>query len=283
MAILANRVKIKNNLVELSKFTLFSIKKFFSLILLAISCYLLYFPAPAALTSNLLNFTGKFLSFGSVIYQKSIEEPKKLYQKIIRLKDLEEENIKLKTQLNSLQNIQRISMNTHLENLALKEILNFAKEANHNFITAKILGASINPFSSSLIIQAGSANGVKINDIVRGKKGLVGRISHVGPHYSTVMLVNDHNSRVPVITGNSKIRGVLAKQGNSLKIIYLDNHHNAKNGEVVYTSGDGKIYSKGIAVATIQNVNNEEALVQTIENFDELEYVMVTVNFEIVN
>ena len=89
------------------------------------------------------------------------------------------------------------------------------------------------------------------------------------------MLVNDHNSRIPAITGNSKVRGILTKQDNHLKLIYLKDGHDAANGEVIYTSGDGKIYPKGVAVAVISNITNEGAFAQNIENFDDLEYAIV--------
>ena len=275
MAILANRVKIRNNLVELSKFAIYSIRKFFVLMLVVTSCYLLYFSTPRLLVNGLLEATGRLLSVGTLIYQESIQTSKWMYGKLSYFKDLETENLRLKLKLSSLEGTRRLALRAQSENLALKKILNVTKEVTYNFITAKIIGTSINPFANSVMIQAGTKDGINVNNIVRGKAGLIGRIIEVSTNYATVMLINDHNSRIPVVTSNSKIRGILARQGDHLKMIYLENNHNAKNGEIIYTSGDGKIYPKGVAVATIENITNEGAFVQSIENFNDLEFAVV--------
>ena len=275
MAILANRVKIRNNLIELSKFALFSIRKFFVIILVLVSCYLLYFSTPRVVANALLESTGRFLSAGALIYQESIQTLKWAHGRLSYFKDLEAENLRLKLELASLDNTKQLAVRTQSENMELKKLLNVTQNISYDFVTAKIISTAISPFASSAIIQAGTNDGTNINNIVRGKTGLIGRISEVSANYATVMLVNDHNSRIPVITSNSKVRGILTKQGNHLKLIYLKNNHDATNGEVIYTSGDGKLYPKGIAVAVISKITNEGAFVQSIENFNDLEYAVV--------
>jgi rod shape-determining protein MreC len=275
VAILANRVKIRNNLIELSKFALFSIRKFFVIILVLVSCYLLYFSTPRVVANALLESTGRFLSAGALIYQESIQTLKCAHGRLSYFKDLEAENLRLKLELASLDNTKQLAVRTQSENMELKKLLNVTQNISYDFVTAKIISTAISPFASSAIIQAGTNDGININNIVRGKTGLIGRISEVSANYATVMLVNDHNSRIPVITSNSKVRGILTKQGNHLKLIYLKDDHDAANGEVIYTSGDGKLYPKGIAVAVISNITNEGAFVQSIENFNDLEYAVV--------
>ena len=275
MAILANRVKIRNNLVELGKFAFFSIRKFFVFILMLAACYLLYFSSPHPLANGLLEISGRYLSAGSLIYKESIQTAKWIYGRLSYFKDLEAEILRLKLELATLESTKQLALITHSENQALKKILNVTQEVKYDFVTAKIVGTAISPFASSAIIQAGAKDGVKINNIVRGKAGLIGRISGISTNYSTVMLINDHNSRIPVITGTSKVRGILAKQGDHLKIMYLKENHTATDGEVIYTSGDGKIFPKGIAVATVEQITNEGAFVKAIENFNDIEFAVV--------
>jgi len=275
VAILANRVKIRNNLVELGKFTSFSIRKFFVFILMLAACYLSYFSSPRPLANGLLEISGRYLSAGSLIYKESIQTVKWIYGRLSYFKDLEAEILRLKLELAALESTKQFALLTHSENQALKKILNVTQEVKYDFITAKIVGTAISPFSSSAIIQAGAKDGVKVNDIVKGKAGLIGRISGISTNYSTVMLINDHNSRIPVITGTSKVRGILAKQGDHLKIMYLKENHTATDGEVIYTSGDGKIFPKGIAVATVEQITNEGAFVKAIENFNDIEFAVV--------
>jgi len=275
VAILANRVKIKSNLVELGKFIIALIKKFLAIILISLACYLMYFSTPRPLAQIFLETTGKFLSIGTSIYQESLDASKWLYGRLSYFKNLESENLRLKRELASLENIKQLDADIQLENSELRKIFNVTKAMKSDFVTAKIVGMAITPFASSATIQAGTKDGININDVVRGKYGLVGRISEVSDHYSTITLNNDHNSRIPVITSDSKIKGILAKQGDNLKMIYLPEKHNIAVGELVYTSGDGKIYPKGIATAVITNITNEGAFLKGLENFNDLEFAVI--------
>lgn len=275
MAILANRVKVKNSLVELSKFILFSIRKFFIVILITASCYLLYFSAPKQLAHGLLEATGRTLSIGSLIYKESISTAQSIYRRLSYFKDLEAENLKLRLEIAALEETKQNILVTQSENRELRQLLNVTPEIALNSITAKVVGMSISPFANSAILQAGSKDGVKLNDIVRGKFGLIGRISEVSSNYSTVMLIHDHNSRIPVITSNSRARGILAKQDDNFKILHLKENHNITVGEIVYTSGDGKIYPKGLAVAKIKKVTSKGVFVEISEKYEKMEFVVI--------
>jgi rod shape-determining protein MreC len=274
VAILANRVKIRNNLIELSKFTIFSIRKFFTLILILIACYLLYFSSPYV-SRTLLEVTGRVLSAGSLVYQETIQISKRVYGRLSYFKNLEAENLRLKMELASLEAVKQQVAQEHLENVELKKILNVTQEIKYDFITAKVIGTALTPFSNSATIRAGEKDGVAVNDIVRGRDGLIGRVVEVSDNYSTVMLFSDHNSRIPVITENSKNRGILTRQGEHLRIIYLQENHNMQIGERVYTSGDGQIYPRGIAVATIKSLANDSAVVESIENIENTDFVVI--------
>ena len=275
MAILANRVKVKNSLIEWSKFIFFSVRKLFVIILITISCYVLYFSAPQQVANSLMETIGRTLSMGAIIYKESISTAKWMYGRLSYFKDLEAENLKLKLEIAALKDVKQNMLITQSENRALRELLNATPEILRNSITTKVVGMSISPFAHFATIQAGSRDGVKLNDVVRGKKGLVGRVSEVSPNYSTVMLIHDHNSRIPVITGDSRTRGILARQGDNLKILHLKENHNVAVGELVYTSGDGKIYPKGLIVARIKRITSKGAFVEISENYEEIEFVII--------
>ena len=222
MAILENRVRTKNNLIELSKFTLFFIKKSLVSTLILLSCFLLYFSYPKHIATLALDSIGKTLSLGTIVYEQSINSLKSLYSMASYFQDLEAENLKLRFEIASLSRTQELASSLKAENTALKEMLNVPAAIETKFVTAKIVGTMISPFTNYAIIQAGEKENVKLNDVIRGNKGLIGRVTEVGNNYSTIMLINDHNSRIPVITENTKTRGILTKQDNNLKIILRD-------------------------------------------------------------
>lgn len=275
MAILDNRVKIKSNLVELGKFITFSLKKFFILILLLTSYYFLYFSPPKVLSNGVSEIAGDFLSIGNFFYTKITGSSQWVRSRLSYFQDLETENLELKRQLIELKKKEQASSDAKLENIEFRKILQVIPDIKYNFVTAKVIGISITPFSSSATIQAGEKHNVKLDDIVRSKDGLIGKISSVSPNYSTVMLINDHNSRIPVITEDSKVKGILSKQGEHLTMMYLKENHTAKSGEIIHTSGDGKIYPKGIEVGKIEKITNEGAFVKTLENFNDIDFVII--------
>lgn len=276
MAILENRVRTKNNLIELSKFTLFFIKKSLVSTLILLSCFLLYFSYPKHIATLALDSIGKTLSLGTIVYEQSINSLKSLYSMASYFQDLEAENLKLRFEIASLSRTQELASSLKAENTALKEMLNVPAAIETKFVTAKIVGTMISPFTNYAIIQAGEKENVKLNDVIRGNKGLIGRVTEVGNNYSTIMLINDHNSRIPVITENTKTRGILTKQDNNLKIIYLPENHDAQPGEAILTSGDGKIFPRGIPVATITRVTEKEAFVEMLDDLNKIDFVIVT-------
>ncbi|GAB4162310.1 MAG: hypothetical protein Tsb006_0370 [Rickettsiaceae bacterium] len=248
--------------------------------LILVSCYLLYFSYPKLIANIVLETVGRTLSAGTLIYSGASNVVKSTYARFSYFQNLEAENLRLKLEVESLLKVKASQASLRTENIILKEMLNVPKELDKTFVTAKVVSTSVSPFASSLIIRSGEKEGVKVNDIVRGAKGLIGRITEVSRHYSTVMLVNDHNSRIPVVAGDSRVRGILAKQADSLKMIYLNEDHNIQVGETIYTSGDGKIFAKGVPVATVLKVTDKEVFVETVENFSDFDFVIVESAFD---
>lgn len=278
MAILANRVKIKSESSELGKFVFFYLRKIFTTMLVFVCCVMLYFSHYFGLTATLLDYTGKVMSLGNIIYGESVNSIKSAYSMIYYFRDLQTENLKLKLQIAELIKEKDGITLLKNENSSLRNLLNIPKEPDSKFVTARIVSTAINPFSNSAIIQAGQKEGLKVDDIVLGPKGLIGRIVEVGTQYSSIILVSDHNSRIPVMTEDPKVRGILTKQDIELKIIYLKEGYELKVGEIVYTSGDGKLFPRGIPIATVINVRDKEAVVAPLDNINEIDFVMVLTN-----
>ena len=274
MALIENRIRTKNHFIELTRFTLFLLKKFCIVFLLCGSSYLLYFPIKTISKSS-LEVYGTLLSTGSLIVDNLIENVELLYNRLSYFRNLEAENIKLKLQLARMTDLEKTAINVLSENNELRKLLKVTDRAESNYITSRLVGANITPLSSSAVIEAGENNKVKVNDLVTNQEGLVGRIINVSNNYSSVMLLSDPNSRVPVITSSSRERGILANQRNNMLLIYLPEEHKAEVGELVYTSGDGKIYPYGILVGKVYKINNDGVFVKLSANLNNLDFVTI--------
>ena len=281
MAILSNRIRTTNHIIELSKLISGSVKKSLVGILVIATCYLMYFPYPGVVSRSLLEAVGATLSACNLVYSEGINLTKSTYDKFLYFKNLEIENLKLKLEIELLKKNEQSKLILQAENAALKKMLNVSQNISSAFITAKVIGVSFNPFSSVATIEVGSKAGINVNDIVRGKKGLVGRVIEVSDHYAKVMLITDQDSRIPVFSANSQARGILAKQDGSLKIIYLNEDHDLQPGDLICTSGEGTIFVRGIPVAVVTDVINGSVYVQAIEDFNNLDFLFVNVAAEV--
>jgi rod shape-determining protein MreC len=92
-----------------------------------------------------------------------------------------------------------------------------------------------------------------------------------------MMMIDDNNSRVPIITSISKERGILVSNGDFLKVIYLRENHNIVLGEEILTSGDGQIYPNGLKVAKVVKVADNDVFATASFNSNNLEYIQVEI------
>jgi rod shape-determining protein MreC len=102
---------------------------------------------------------------------------------------------------------------------------------------------------------------VKVGYIAVNENGLIGRVVSVGQQTSRVLMLDDYNSRIPVLGEGSRVRAVLAGQAShppelytapfqpqSPRLDFIVGAQNLREGERMITSGDGGLYPRGIPV-----------------------------------
>ncbi len=134
-----------------------------------------------------------------------------------------------------------------------------------NAISAQLVLDSGGPFTRTLVANAGADHGVRVGYIVINENGLVGRVVSVGRRSARVLMLDDYNSRIPVLGEASRVRAVLAGQATrppelllhpyqlqSPRLDYIVGAQHLREGERVITSGDGGLYPRGIPVGVAQ-------------------------------
>ncbi len=152
---------------------------------------------------------------------------------------------------------------------------------------ATVIGYDTSPAVRSIIIDKGTADGVRVGMPVESARGLVGRIFRAAPHSAQVALITDNASAIPARLGNSRATGVLSGGGigGPLTMDWVDLKYNLEVGEVVLTSGLGGNFPQDIVVGRVIEVNRSEAdlfqqaVVQPVTDFDNLEIVFIITNF----
>jgi rod shape-determining protein MreC len=192
------------------------------------------------------------------------------------LMDLRTENARLRKERDRLLQWEAAGRRLEAENLALQRLLNFVPHDPRGFISARVIADSGGAFAHTLVLNAGAEDDVRRGQAVVSGDGLIGRVVGVGTRSSRILLLTDLNSRIPVVTEQSRVRAVLA--GNNTSRPFLD--HLPPNdtvivGERVVTSGHGGILPPGLPVGVVVSISDGSAVVQPLVAADRLEYVRV--------
>ena len=171
---------------------------------------------------------------------------------------LEEENSRLRY-------LENRALELESENRSLRALLNFPKKYSKNFVSARVFADTGGYFSNSLLLDAGAKQGVKEGDAVLSGNALSGRISTVSENWSRVILINDPNSMIPVISRWNRERALLSGNNSQLAVLKLINaNHGFSVGQQLVTSGEGFSIPPDIPVAVVENVKDKIVTVRPI-------------------
>ncbi len=134
----------------------------------------------------------------------------------------------------------------------LRSLLNAVEEPGLVFATGRVIADARGPFVRSALINLGRKDGVHIGYAVINGDGLVGRTVDAGESVARVLLLNDLNSRIPVLVGPAGVRA-LASGDNSaeLQLDFLPDDATAYPGDEVYTSGSDGVLPRGLRVGVV--------------------------------
>jgi rod shape-determining protein MreC len=159
--------------------------------------------------------------------------------------DARGENSRLKSDLAKARSQAVAGQEALQENAQLRKLLQLDREpplvyTNYNAVTSRVIARSPTVWRSSVTIDAGSGDEVRVDDPVISGSGLVGRIASVGPGSSQVMLLTDHASGVSAKVLPSGVQGVVKPEvGNPEELIldFLSSTKRVHGGQTVVTAG----------------------------------------------
>ena len=197
--------------------------------------------------------------------------------------ELKEKNTKLANEL-----IEYESLKDEVERL--REALNFTESKNnYNYVGVNIIGYSGSSLSDGYIIDKGSNDGIDKNMVVVSSKGLVGKVTKVSSNFAIVQSILNENIAVAVMDQQTReatgvLQGLSDKKDNNMTVVYnLPISSDVKEGDIIITSGLGKIYPKEIPVGTVVSVEEDNvkvmksAVVEPFVNFNEVEELFVVI------
>jgi rod shape-determining protein MreC len=192
---------------------------------------------------------------------------------------LRRENADLKMQINQLQ-----SKASEADRLAL--LLNFRK--SHQTVPmlgARVIATSAGTASATIVLDRGLRDGIKKNMGVITPEGVVGKVVEVFSDTAEVLLLNDKDSGVGAMLGNSRIQSPVGGTGEPLLVMkYVPNDDAVTVGERVVTSGMDKIFPRDLPIGTITDIKPGNPFktirVRPFADLERLEEVIVLLSLQ---
>jgi len=163
------------------------------------------------------------------------------------LADVRQENKRLRDELGKLK-LENQFLKTELATAERAQALRaFQARDPSRTVAARIIGTGTGANSKVVLVDRGSPDGVKPGMAVVTPDGIVGKITAVYPTASQVLLITDSTFAAGVISQKSHVRGTLKGQGHSTCLVdYVQNEQPVEAGEWFFTSGDDRIFPKGL-------------------------------------
>ncbi len=178
-----------------------------------------------------------------------------LYLNLINIKreniDLKSQNAELKAQLSAMTELK-------LENERLNQLFAFKQKNKMDLLAAKVIGRDLSSDHATLLVDRGSADGIKPMQAVMTIEGAVGYVFRVERGTSRVMLITDRYSVVDGIVQRSRARGLVeGKSFDACLLRYVNKSADVVTGDLIVTSGLDGIFPKGLPIATVEIVNKK--------------------------
>ncbi len=198
-------------------------------------------------------------------------------------KDLVLENKKLKKELFTYKAEKFLCSRIRAENEVLKRLLYLKVEDNFSGVVCEVISKKFDIFSSSITIFCDDAKEIRDELPVISYDGLVGYVFHRSKSIAEVELITNSGTAISVVIDKKNIRGIAYGTGrNVLDVNYIPYSKKVNVGDIFITSGDDRIYPRGIPVGVVADVKRSGEIFQKITiipivDFSKLEYVFVLI------
>jgi rod shape-determining protein MreC len=171
------------------------------------------------------------------------------------LRNAREQSRELRTEVDRLKLENQFLKNELASAQRAESLAGFQAHTPSKMIGARVIGATTGMGSKSVLIDRGMAAGVKKGMAVVTPDGIVGKVLAVYPFASQVLAVTDPGFAAGVESQRNHTFGVLKGQGNgAARVDYIPDGQKVDVGEMFYTSGEDRVFPKGLPVGKVTSV-----------------------------
>jgi rod shape-determining protein MreC len=194
------------------------------------------------------------------------------------------QNERLKREVDLLRQRLNTVNEFYLENKRLKNLLSFKQKSGYKVVVARIIARAADNWSSLILIDKGSYQGIKRGFVVITPLGLAGRVVETTDSTSKIILINDPNFAVSAMVQRSRQEGLASGTlGSTLLMKYLPRDADVQISDTIITSGLTEAYPKGLLIGRVVHVGEEfsglsrYAVIKPAVNLAAIEEVLIII------
>lgn len=216
------------------------------------------------------------------VLDSSVRVVNDAWSRYLFLVGIEEENKNLKKKIDDLKSQLVLYQEGYLEAQRLRELLALKDERDFEFVTARVIGQGRTLFSKTILINKGTAQGLRAGMPVMAGPGLVGRVINASWNTAKVLPLIDESSNIDAVIQRNRTQGIIRGAGSRGCLLkYVSKAQDVKEGDIVVSSGMGGIFPKGLMIGKVVRADKQEAglflkiNVATAVDFSKVEEVAV--------
>ena len=148
------------------------------------------------------------------------------------------------------------------ENATLRNLNTMLPNVIDKRLVGEVINVEVTPLRQRLLVNRGGTHGVyKAQPVITGD-GVLGQVFRIGPFSSEIILITDAEHALPVQVVRSGERTIALGTGRSttLELPYVAQNKDVKVGDLLVTSGLGRVFPYGLPVARVTKVERDPAL-----------------------
>lgn len=172
---------------------------------------------------------------------------------------LQAEVDQLRNQLRDQQLITLRQAALAQENATLRGLNTALPDVIEKRLVGEVISVEVSTLRQRLLINRGGRNGIyKSQPVVTGS-GVLGQVFRTGPFSSEIILVTDAEHALPVQVLRSGVRTIALGTGRAtaLELPYVPQNYDVQVGDVLVTSGLGRVFPFGLPVARVTKVERD--------------------------
>ncbi len=172
--------------------------------------------------------------------------------------ELKRENEELRRQISESRRLVLEAQDLKRENEELRKALGLRERFSYKLIPAQVVIIHQEIGGKFYTVDKGSRDGVERNDPVISSDGIFGRVYQVGKSSSVILPLNHPISSVSARIVETREVGVVeGTREEKLMLRLIPKESKVSIGNIVVTSGLGKIFPEGLLIGTVFSVKED--------------------------